>query len=70
MAMGQRQETPRYYSSPSRRVQPGQASSLSLVRFDGNDYSVPTAYAHHQVTAVGGMEEVRLAVGNVRRQLA
>ena len=28
----------------------GQANSLSLVRFDGNDYSVPTAYAHHQVT--------------------
>jgi transposase len=48
----------------SRRVQTAKASSLSLVRFDGNDYSVPTAYAHHQVTVVGGIEEVRLAVGN------
>ncbi len=48
----------------SRRVQTGKANSLSLVRFDGNDYSVPTAYAHHQVTIVGGIEEVRIAVGN------
>ncbi len=48
----------------SRRVQNAKASSLSLVRFDGNDYSVPTAYAHHQITVVGGIEEVRLAVGN------
>lgn len=48
----------------SRRVQTAKANSLSLVRFDGNDYSVPTAYAHHQVTAIGGIEEVRLAVGS------
>lgn len=48
----------------SRRVQTGKANSLSLVRFDGNDYSVPTAYAHHSVTIVGGIEEVRIAVGN------
>jgi hypothetical protein len=33
------------------------------VRFDCNDYSVPTAYAHHDVTALGGIEEVRLVVG-------
>jgi len=33
------------------------------VRFDRNDYSVPTAFAHHDVTAVGGTEEVRLLVG-------
>jgi transposase len=44
----------------SRRVELGQANSLSLVRFDGNDYSVPTAYAHHPVTGVGGLDEVRL----------
>ena len=31
-----------------------------LVRFDGNDYSVPTAYAHHPITVVGGLDEVRL----------
>ena len=48
----------------SRRVETPKASSLSLVRFDGNDYSVPTAYAYHQVTAVGGIEEVRLVVGS------
>ncbi len=48
----------------ARRVETAKASSLSLVRFDGNDYSVPTAYAYHQVTAVGGIEEVRLVVGS------
>lgn len=29
------------------------ASSLSLVRFDGNDYSVPVRYAHHPVVVKG-----------------
>ena len=43
-----------------RRVELAQANSLSLVRFDGNDYSVPTAYAHHLVTVVGGLNEVRV----------
>jgi transposase len=43
-----------------RRVELAQANSLSLVRFDANDYSVPTAYAHQAVTAVGGLDEVRL----------
>jgi transposase len=43
-----------------RRVELARANSLSLVRFDGNDYSVPTAYAHHPITAVGGLDEVRL----------
>lgn len=44
----------------SRRVAMADANSLSLVRFDGNDYSVPTAYAHHPITIVGGLDEVRL----------
>jgi hypothetical protein len=44
----------------SRRVEFAQANSLSLVRFDDNDYSVPTAYAHQQITIVGGLDEVRL----------
>src|SRR3954471_21854179 len=35
------------------RVEQPTVDSLSLVRFDANDYSVPTAYAHHRVTAVG-----------------
>jgi transposase len=43
-----------------RRVTLSDANSLSLVRFDGNDYSVPTAYAHHAITVVGGLDEVRL----------
>ena len=48
----------------SRRVKPAKANSLSLVRFECNDYSVPTQYAHHDVTVVGGIEEVRLVVGD------
>ena len=43
-----------------RRVEMAHANSLSLVRFDGNDYSVPTAYAHQPITVVGGLDEVRL----------
>jgi transposase len=46
-----------------RRVEQRHANSLSLVRFDRNDYSVPTANAHHQVTAFGSIDDVRLAVG-------
>jgi hypothetical protein len=33
----------------ARRVEICQANSLSLVRFDRNDYSVPTQHAHHAV---------------------
>jgi transposase len=44
----------------ARRVELTQANSLSLVRFDGNDYSVPTACAHQPITVVGGLDEVRL----------
>jgi hypothetical protein len=46
-----------------RRVVQGQANSLSLVRFDRNDYSVPTAYAHHEVTVTGGIEDVTITSG-------
>jgi len=45
------------------RVAQVRANSLSLVRFDCNDYSVPTAHAHHEVTALGGIDDVRLVVG-------
>ena len=45
------------------RVEQRSANSLSLVRFDRNDYSVPTNCAHHQVTALGGIDDVRLVVG-------
>jgi transposase len=46
----------------ARRVEICQANSLSLVRFDRNDYSVPTQHAHHAVTAIGGIERVRFVV--------
>ena len=46
-----------------RRVVQGHANSLSLVRFDRNDYSVPTAHAHHEVTVVGGIEKVAITSG-------
>jgi len=49
----------------ARRVEVAKATSLSLVRFDGNDYSVPTDHAHQAVTAVGGIDEVRLVVGGL-----
>ena len=48
----------------ARRIEEARASSLSLVRFDRNDYSVPVAYAHHPVTAVGGIDEVKLVVND------
>ncbi len=46
-----------------RRVVAGHANSLSLVRFDRNDYSVPSAYAHHEVTVLGGIEDVAITSG-------
>ena len=36
------------------------ASSLSLVRFDGNDYSVPVRWAHHPIVVKGYWQEVVL----------
>jgi transposase len=38
----------------------GRASSLSLVRFRGNDYSVPVCYAHHELTIKGYWERVEV----------
>ena len=46
-----------------RRVAQASANTLSLVRFDRNDYSVPTDYAHHDVTCIGGIDRVTFAVG-------
>jgi transposase len=42
------------------RKQSTTASSLALVRFDDNDYSVPVAYAHHPIVAKGFCREVVL----------
>jgi len=36
------------------------ASSLSLVRFDSNDYSVPVRWAHHPIVVKGYWQEVVL----------
>ena len=44
----------------ARRIEPGTASSESLVRFDTNDYSVPVKYAHRKLVVVATVEEVRL----------
>jgi transposase len=46
------------------RVEPTSADSLSLVRSDTNDYSVPTEFAHRQVTAIGTVDPARIAVGD------
>jgi transposase len=51
-------------SYEARRIEHAGVNSLSLVRFDGNSYSVPTAYAHRKATIVGGIDEVRLVVDN------
>ncbi len=45
----------------ARRVDTGQSNSLALVRFDRNDYSVPTKYAHRKdLTMVGSLDRVRI----------
>jgi hypothetical protein len=36
------------------------AGGLSLVRFDTNDYSVPTAYAHHDLLVKGYVDRVEV----------
>lgn len=38
----------------------GRASSMSLVRYRTNDYSVPTAYAHQEVVIKGYVERVEI----------
>ena len=49
------------YDACDRR--PARVSSLSLVRYDRNDYSVPTAYGHRPVLVRGYVEEVVIACG-------
>jgi transposase len=48
----------------AKRIETCKVNSLSLARFDRNDYSLPTAYAHHMVTAIGGIDQVRFVVGD------
>jgi len=46
----------------ARRVELHRANSLSLVRFDRNDYSVPGDHAHKEFTAVGSIDTVTFSV--------
>ena len=43
--------------------QPGRVSSLSLVRYSGTDYSVPTAYGHREVLIRGYVDRVVISCG-------
>src|SRR4051794_33686965 len=49
----------------AHRVKPARSNSLSLVRFDTNDYSVPTSYAHRAVTVVAGVDDVRIVADDL-----
>ena len=43
--------------------QPGRVNSLSLVRYRGTDYSVPTAYGHREVLIRGYIHELVICCG-------
>jgi transposase len=45
----------------ARRVELVTINSLSLGRFDGNDYSVPTHFAYQSLTATGTIDHVRFS---------
>ena len=49
------------YEACERR--PGRVSSLSLVRYERNDYSVPTTYGHRAVLVRGYVDEVVISCG-------
>jgi transposase len=49
------------YDACDRR--PARVSSLALVRYERNDYSVPTAYGHRPVLVRGYVEEVVISCG-------
>jgi hypothetical protein len=42
------------------KVEVRQANTLSLIRFDRNDYSVPVQWAHHKLTVIGDSHHVRV----------
>ena len=44
--------------------QPGRVSSLSLVRYRTNDYSVPVAYGHRDVLVRGYVDRVVISCGS------
>ena len=41
----------------------GRVNSLSLVRYRGTDYSVPTAYGHREILIRGYVHEVVISCG-------
>ena len=46
----------------ARRIEMRRANSLSLARFDCNDYSVPAEHAHKNFTVIGSIDTVTFAV--------
>jgi hypothetical protein len=46
------------------RVELRRVDSLSLVSFDANQYSVPTEFAHHPVTVIASVDDVRVVAGD------
>lgn len=56
-------EMPKEVFSP-RRVMPVKSNSISLIRFDKNDYSVPTKYAHHDLTVSASVDDVEVSLGD------
>ena len=51
------------YAFDACQVQPGRVSSTSLVRYRTNDYSVPTAFAHHEVILKAYVDRVDVHCG-------
>lgn len=49
----------------SFRIEPTQADSLSLVRFDRNSYSVPTKYAYRPIIVKASIDQVHLICDDV-----
>ncbi len=47
-----------------QETQTSKVTSLSLVRYQTNDYSVPTEYGHRDVLVKGFVEEVVIALGS------
>ena len=51
------------YPFEACEIQSTRVSSLSMVRYWGNDYSVPVAYGHHEVVVRGYVETVVICAG-------
>lgn len=61
-------ERPAFLEMPAqefeaRRIVSATANTLSLVRFDNNDYSVPTEFAHQALTLIASVDEVKIVRG-------